>query len=63
MKIFVLLAAIATAAILLHDPNTTPMCDILIKPDSTWQWRTTPTTDCEFPTWGIFRSDGTWDIP
>lgn len=51
------------AWVITYDPNSTPYCDIIIRPDSTWEWRTTPTTDCDFPEWGIFNPDGTWDTP
>lgn len=52
-----------TILVITYNPNPTPYCDISIKPDSTWTWNTTPTTDCDFPEWGIFHPDGTWDTP
>lgn len=61
MKVIISVAVVMTAAILIYNPNPNPPCDITIKPDSTWQWRTVPMTNCDFPTWGVFHPDGTWD--
>lgn len=62
MRLLIPVVAITTAiAVITYDP--TPSCDISIKPDSTWTWTGTPTTNCEFPTWATFNTDGTWETP